>query len=39
MACLLKLQIPTKDKVRFFMIKNLHMQFDFALSFVKFFDP
>ena len=38
MACLLKLQIPTKAKVRFSW-SNPHMQFDFALSFVKFFDP
>ena len=37
-ACLLKLQIPTKAKVRFSW-SNPHMQFDFALSFVKFFDP
>jgi hypothetical protein len=38
MACLLKLQILTKAKVRF-LWSNPHMQFDFALSFVKFFDP
>ena len=38
MACLLKLQIPTKAKVRFSW-SNPHMQFDFALSFVKFFEP
>ena len=38
-ACLLKLiKIPTKAKVRFSW-SNPHMQFDFALSFVKFFDP
>ena len=37
-ACLLKLiRIPTKAKVRF-SCPNLHMLFDFALSFVKFFD-
>ena len=38
MACLLKLQIPTKVKVKFSW-SNPHMQFDFALSFVKLFDP
>ena len=38
-ACLLKLiKIPTKAKVRF-SCSNLLMQFDFALSFAKFFDP
>ena len=37
-TCLLKLmKIPTNAKVRF-LCSNLHMQFDFALSFVKFFD-
>jgi hypothetical protein len=38
MACLLKLIIPTKAKVRF-SCWNTHMQFEFALSFVKLFDP
>ena len=38
MAGLLKLKIPTKAKFRFSW-SNLHLQFDFALSFVKFFDP
>ena len=38
-ACLLKLmKIPTKAKVRF-SCSNLHMQFDFALSFVKILWP
>ena len=38
-ACLLKLmKTPTKAKVRF-SCSILHMLFDFALSFVKFFDP